>query len=308
MTRIPRTNLVVACWGGHRRTRHPEYEADRAYYLKLQEDSLAKFEHSLAQITFVSTGGDENYNKFLRRLASKYSVMRRDNVGMSYGSFDAAWKAFPDFDYYIFLEDDYLFITDNFDTKLVELFESFDDCGYLCQLIWGLVTPYPSIFNGMASKECLQRLVTLPGAAAFSVDEIAYYGAAEGLGQHAWGEAVQRVGLKLYDMGGRFKAPYLCNYNEFLCWHANAPEYLIVPAQIYHKVLDNPDYVIEYQTTEEDWQQFKTYYLGLRNVYLSDNDRKSLEIVAAPFKIRTREDLARVASVYESSIGYARRV
>src|SRR6266481_6754330 len=150
-----RINLVVACWGGPRRTPDQDYEEDRAHYLKLQDESLNKLVHNLSQITFVSTGGEPDYVKYLDTLRKKYKVMDRSNVGMSYGSFNTAWQADRTFDYYIFIEDDFVFLKDNFDKAMVDIFASIPGCGYLCQLAWGLRIPHPAVFNGMASKECL---------------------------------------------------------------------------------------------------------------------------------------------------------
>lgn len=299
--KLPRVNLVVACWGGPRRTPDAQYEADRAYYLKQQMDSLSRFKHSLSQITFVSTGGDtDNYYRYLERVVGKdFEVIQRPNYGMSYGSFDAAWQADRSFDYYIFLEDDFVFVRDNFDTEMVKYFQALPDCGYLCQLSWGKISPHPAIFNGMASRECLSKLDVLPGAMAVGSDTISFYGAVETAGQRGWGIKVQEIGLKVYDMGRKFRAPFVEADGSMICWHPEAPYYIITPTQMYQNVLENPAYIEQYLLTDADWNNFKTYYLFLRNVYLSEEDRARFTANVAPCRMSSREDLARAASIYD---------
>ena len=55
----------------------------------------------------------------------KVEVTFRENIGMSYGAFSDIFKSNLDrYDYYIFNEDDYVFINPNWDTYLVNKFES----------------------------------------------------------------------------------------------------------------------------------------------------------------------------------------
>jgi hypothetical protein len=297
----PRVNLVVACWGGPRRTPDSRYEADRAYYLKHQVDSLNRFDHNLTQITFVSTGGDtqEYYDYLWQVIAKKYTLIERENVGMSYGSFDAAWQADRSFDYYIFLEDDFVFVRDNFDSDMAAFFEALPDCGYLCQLAWGRTSPHPAIFNGIANRDCLSRLGVLPGSIAVGSTGISYYGAVETEGQRGWGLQVEQIGLKVYDMGRKFRAPFIEADGSMICWHPEAPHYVIAPVQMYKSILDNPEYIETYLMTDEDWRTFRAYYLFLRNVYLSDEDRARFTANVAPCRLKSREDLARAVSIYD---------
>ncbi len=297
---MSRVHLIIACYGGPRRTPDQDYEMDRSHYLRLQEESLAKLDHNLAQITFISTGGEPSYIEYLNTLRSRYNVIDRSNIGMSYGSFDAGWQADRSYDYYIFLEDDYILIKDNFDTLMVEMFESMSDCGYLCQLAWGMRAPHPAVFNGMASRECLTRLDILPGAQAMGKDLLGYYGSAESTGQKAWGDRVAGVGLKVYDMGKRFRAPFVEADGSYICWHPEAPDYLMVPAQLYRNIWSNRDFAIENSSiSDEEWRNFQTYYLFFRSVYLTPEDRARFTANVSPCRLKTREDMARAASLYD---------
>lgn len=295
----PKVNLVIACWGGNRRTPDSQYEADRAHYLKLQVDSLSRFKHPWTDVTFVSTGGEPQYLEYLNDLKNSFKVIERDNVGMSYGSFDAAWQANRHYDYYIFLEDDFVFVHDFFDIEMVRYFETFEDCGYLCQLAWGLRVPHPAVMNGIASRDCLTRLDKLPGSVVYDADKLQYYGKVQTDGQKAWGDRVLEVGLKVYDMGQRYRAPFIEADGSHICWHPKASEYIIAPAQIYHQIIENPSYVEQYSMTDEDWDRFKSFYLFMRNVYLSDEDRARFVATVAPCRVKTREDLARATAMYD---------
>lgn len=300
---VPRINLVIACWGGPRRTPDAAYEIDRASYLKYQIDSLDRFKHSLAQITFVSTGGDSSaYYDYLSLVARKYKVIERVNIGMSYGSFDAAWQADRSFDYYIFLEDDFVFVRDNFDIDMVRYFETIENCGYLCQLAWGKISPHPAIFNGIASRECLTKLDILPGREVAMQDQMGYYGLVETHGQRGWGLRVQEIGLRVCDMGKKFRAPFIEADGSMICWHPEAPKYIIAPVQMYNTILGNPDYINEYAITEEDWKAFQSYYLFLRGIYLNDEAKALLTANVLPCRMKTREDLARATAIYEGVI------
>ena len=196
--------------------------------------------HDLAQITVVSHGGRQDYLDYLPQVP--FPLISRANVGMSYGAWDEGWKAYPDFDYFIFLEDDYVFVRDHFELAMVEMFEywsNLDSCGgcsYVCS--YTREPNHPAISNGITSGAILRQMGGVPGAAAMTYQEAEHYG------QIGWGKAGQRVknplsnnGFMVRDMGHRFQAPF-ADMNEGVVWYyPNAPELLIVPAQIY------PEYV-----------------------------------------------------------------
>ena len=151
-----KTNLVIACWGGSRAAPDPVYEKDGGSYIKGQLNYLNRYKHNLSQITFMANySAKRNYNEMVDKIPKKIQgtpvkVIRRANEGISYGAYNQAFLRYRDqFDYYIFLEDDYVFCHDYFDEILVKLFNQKENCGYLCGLItWGLA----SISNGIASE------------------------------------------------------------------------------------------------------------------------------------------------------------
>jgi len=86
------------------------------------------------------SGRDENLISKLKnwKFCSDVPVVVLDvkNGAKSYGQYSQMFNAFPDFDYYIVTEDDFLPVLPNIDSILVKLFEesrqSDPDLGYLC--------------------------------------------------------------------------------------------------------------------------------------------------------------------------------
>jgi len=137
-----RVNYVVACWGG--RTQAIEY-------IETQIELLNKLENNVAQVTLVSPPyehkfpANTRFEKALKDLdgtkldnGAPIVVLRRTtNDNISYGSWsDAYGKYHQKFDYYIFMEDDYIPACPKFDDILVELIKE-KECHYLCALISG---------------------------------------------------------------------------------------------------------------------------------------------------------------------------
>ncbi|NIQ13965.1 MAG: hypothetical protein GTO02_06040, partial [Candidatus Dadabacteria bacterium] len=81
--------------------------------------------------------------------SAKIEIIERKNIGLSYGSFSSAFNLYGDqFEYYIFLEDDYIFVEDQFDEILINIFNQYENCGYLASLVLDDPCEHPAIFNG----------------------------------------------------------------------------------------------------------------------------------------------------------------
>ncbi len=130
-----RVNYVVACWGG--RKEGPDY-------IHVHIDLLNQLEHNVAQVTFVSPPypgkANRKFEKTLEELdgttlnngAPIVVLKRAGNNNISYGSWSDAYGAYHEkFDYYIFMEDDYIPARPNFDTILVDTLKE-KQCHYLC--------------------------------------------------------------------------------------------------------------------------------------------------------------------------------
>lgn len=140
-------NYVIATWGGSRRLGH-----NYGNYLYSHIKLLKRTQHNLSQITVVWPENKTelwSYKKFLQEIdgsiigKAKVKILKTQNRYQSYSQYIESFKVYPDFDYYIFTEDDYVAVLDNFDSVLIEGFDRKHKekrCGYLC----GAALPCPA--------------------------------------------------------------------------------------------------------------------------------------------------------------------
>lgn len=119
-----KTLYMVCCWSGNRRIQDLRYKDDKTFYIKNHYDSLVNYKHNLNHIVLaVSDNPREDYaykqyiDSFPKRIQSAtVEVIRRPNIGMSYGALSDIFKKYKqNFDYYFTIEDDYKFTQNNFD-------------------------------------------------------------------------------------------------------------------------------------------------------------------------------------------------
>lgn len=132
-----KTNLLVSCWHSHRRSDIPRIRSGAPFpdmwlsHLQKQVGTLTRHQHNLAQVTFtVPPGSPPIYEEALRALPKKIGTAdvevlhRPSNLGIGFGSFAHAANLYRDqFDLYLCLEDDYVFVQDDFDQWLAEAYE-----------------------------------------------------------------------------------------------------------------------------------------------------------------------------------------
>jgi len=132
-------NYVIASWSGYRRNGNERYQQDITFYVKEHLKSLEITAHSIAQITLAVPNNPEEPEQFIKYIESlpkhingvPLVIFHRENRGQSYGSYsDVFLKYRGSFDYFIFIEDDYIFMLNNFDEILIQMFEASENCGY----------------------------------------------------------------------------------------------------------------------------------------------------------------------------------
>jgi hypothetical protein len=201
---------------------------------------LSRLGHSLTQVTLVVPENPyepQEYRAYLRSLPERVqgaalTVLERENSGMSYGSWSHAFGRYRrQFDYYLFLEDDYVPCQPRFDRTLVEMFRAVPRCGYLCSLVAALARPvrHAAIANGLASAEALERIWQRHGMlphAASSRD----YGENEN-GQVVFSTAFEEAGFVLADTSSRYTAPY-CRLGQLEEFQPQNKEHLIIPVEL----------------------------------------------------------------------------
>lgn len=243
-------NYVIAAFGGPRRSDDKRAQGDRTYFLRKHLEHLNRVKHNLAQITIVVPFSDENpepeyFTEYLKSLP--FPVIRRKNAGYSYGSFAEAFERTRDqFDGYIFVEDDYIFAIDDFDTKLVEIAKR-EQAEFVC----GAVLPFsrpgepnPIMHPGIALGYCSSKAMTawanfrdpMPHMAVLESYQIAEYW------QVLWGEDFTNLGLKMIDWLSDYASAFWCHTQE-ICWFGRreSPS-LVMPLQAEEKLVERYGY------------------------------------------------------------------
>ena len=139
-----KTCYISVFYLGDRRKEMSESKLDKLFLLKTQIFHLSHYKHNLKEI-FLVFNLDKEHECFIPEINdlipnriqnTKVTTILRKNIGMSYGAWDEVFQNYKnDFDYYIFNEDDYNFVQDNWDQYLVNKFNFYGDCGYVCPMV-----------------------------------------------------------------------------------------------------------------------------------------------------------------------------
>lgn len=116
-------------------------------YLHKQITCLERYKHNLSQVTLAMAYNSDNMDcqshwSFMQEAerldgtlvqgAKIRTLWREANDGQSYASWSQVVRIYKDsFDYYLFIEDDYVPVVDNFDRIMEEEYER-KTCDYLC--------------------------------------------------------------------------------------------------------------------------------------------------------------------------------
>lgn len=153
-------NYVIATWNGKNNRKHNNPMPHDVLYLHLQKIISLKVTH-IAQITIMKANSQnyyENYyniNDIIANSIIPIVVINCENYGFSLGQWLKSYELYNNFDYYIFMEDDYFMNLNNYDTILINLFNQFfEDVGVLCSTVNGsenykIKGGLPSHFEGM---------------------------------------------------------------------------------------------------------------------------------------------------------------
>jgi GT2 family glycosyltransferase len=151
------------------------------FCLQSQVKHLLKYKHKLDQITFVVNGDIPNgYYETIKPLKEKHRTVtiNRENIGLSYGGFaEAASTYIEEFDFFIFLEDDWVFCHDNFDRYILEKFEKHKNTSMVCAVSSETDLrsershgKHASVSIYGSSKEKIKELIKKHGLFPYSMD------------------------------------------------------------------------------------------------------------------------------------------
>lgn len=161
-------NYVIASWNGPRvykisKSGFSKYEK----VLKTHIKQISNLEHNLTKITLMKPGSPHINSYYDIDYSDNIQVISCPNKYQSYGQWLTAIEMFVDeYDYFILMEDDYIPNIDNFDSKLIQIYE---EGTYLCSKvsdfkclsIRGIVEPvaHCAISNGIISSKTIKDLI-----------------------------------------------------------------------------------------------------------------------------------------------------
>jgi hypothetical protein len=184
-------------------------------------------EHNLDQVTVVlAEGGDaaaDQWVKGLKKVGSTpIEVIVRENAGLSYGSWNAAYDAFADeFDYSIVTEDDYMPALDDFDREMVRFAER--DVTYVSALEAGEGL-FAGVSNGIIPHEVWKEVHPVP------YDD-GVPGTKGNRSQTVWSRNFKPAGFPITDWLEEYATPFR-RFPRRIVWygHASRPP-LFIPLQ-----------------------------------------------------------------------------
>jgi hypothetical protein len=250
-----KTCYIINFYLGDRRKATFEYEQNKLYYLIKQINNLQTYSHSLNKIIFSFNMREEDYEyvSLIFDLVPKYiqgikvEIYFRKNYGLSYGAWsDAFIKNEDQFDYFIFNEDDYFFVQDNWDTYLVNKFNLYEDCGYLCMVTkeshhLNSFRKHAGHSSGISSNAVLKQVKNKFGILPHSKNSD--YSSNEVQGQINQSFCMLELGYNIYDVRDDYRIPFAwtdpnnkLDIIRFYWWNNNS---LIIPDILLNKNQSN---------------------------------------------------------------------
>jgi hypothetical protein len=141
------TNLIIATYSG----RYYKFDSvnnkfnDREHYLKYTLALLNKIKTNINQITIMKPKVNQDHSEIkdyynfdnidISNIKDKIKIIECENIGISYGQLFNAIKDNIDFDYHIFIEDDYVPFKDYFEEDLIKEAIEKSNNGFICSFI-----------------------------------------------------------------------------------------------------------------------------------------------------------------------------
>ena len=238
---------VVNFYFGDRRRTVPEFESDRLIFLKKQIETLSIYYHNLDKIIFNFNVEKEHYDYLSDALNiipkkvqnTEIEVLIRENKGFSYATFSESFKRNKEkYDYFIFNEDDYFVVENNWDEYLIRTYNMFPKSGYLCPLQrnaedWNGNKIHAGHCFGIASTKSLNKVWDKYGKLPHNLDNNDYK--IQEKVQYDFTYSFVEVGLRVYDIREDYRVQFaMTNKNDNDIWRLfwwNEKDF-IVPAII----------------------------------------------------------------------------
>ncbi len=261
----PKVCYVVNFYLGERRSEVKPHIEDRLLFLKHQILTLSQYKHNLTKIIFNFNLREEDISSIneIIELTPKQiqttpvEIIFRQNKGFSYGAWNNAFVKYRDkFDYYIFNEDDYFLVDDNFDDYLVNSFNKYKNCGYFCGVAYeeDYYPTHAANCFGITSSKILNEIYSKHGKLPGEMDSYPE------MGQLDHSKAYTDLGYEFYDVRDTYKVFHSVGGGDstfiqvYFAWNN---KHLILPARVHFK--------LHFDFTQPSDEQFTL--LGLNNKY-----------------------------------------
>jgi hypothetical protein len=142
-----RINLIITSYSGrYNRKFSDSNNSEKDKYLRYNMYLLNKIKTNISQITIMKPKVNDEHetikdyynidNLDLDKIKDKIKIYDCENIGISYGQFIKAIEIDNTFDYYIFVEDDYIPCKDYFENDLIDELNKNDISSFLCLTIY----------------------------------------------------------------------------------------------------------------------------------------------------------------------------
>lgn len=212
--------IINFYFGNRRKTIDTYNSGDRLFFYRKQIEVLEKYSHNLSKIIFTCNIEKEDYKYIseLFKITPKYiqgaevELHIRENYGMSYGAWSDAFDRNEDeYEYFIFNEDDYFFIQNNWDSYLIEKFNSYTDSGFVCMAAiephhWNNYKKHCGHSTSISSNQVLKDIKSKFGCIPHTSKKDYHNNQIEG--QIEFSFSAVKLGYNIYDVRDDYKTPF----------------------------------------------------------------------------------------------------
>jgi hypothetical protein len=200
-------NYVIASWSGLRLSAW----LGLSYYEHVLKNHIKIFntiKNSIDQVTIMKPQNDIQNTYYDIELNDKIKIIDCANEYQSYGQWFKAVELFlNDFDYFVFIEDDYVPAIDDFDLKLIGMYE---EGTYLCSMAepYAGFPHHAAISNGIISKKTIENLILNKNYKKW-FDEHSYMSFGGTNYQIVFSEYLIKNGISVVDYRKKYKVDFL---------------------------------------------------------------------------------------------------
>lgn len=229
---------IINFWLGERRC--PDYRSENngIFYLEKQIEFLSKVKHNIDTIIFNFNTNDSQYDILTKAVKlipkkiqnSEVEVNTRQNIGMSYGAFsDCFVKNKDKYEYFLFNEDDYIFVEDFFDKTLIKMFNDKKKCGYLCMVVSDDFKRHASHSTGISTNKILSEVYEIKGELPHSKTN--NYSSNEKEGQIMQSHSFIEIGYDVDDVRDKYRVYFSGCDGTWRWFHSHNKKEILSPVE-----------------------------------------------------------------------------